>query len=302
MPRRAATLLACLGLAGCADLSPYARSRWADLADVVPASLGLGWGVSASLQATPFAHVGLGLTPVVNWRWGWQDRSFNGGWHEFSAAFPWSPFVTDISPVPPRPRDLRQPWWSEPLPLVYRWQVRRDAPSGEGELPGGWEPQLRQWGRHPPISRETSGALGLPESARELGWHDLRLVQGDPDPFQELGSPARATLWEVSRDGRELPRPWDLLQADVMVVFLGLRVGLRPLEAVDFLAGLVDFDPSGDDYDTPRAASAVPAAEASSAPQAAAEAPPTAPGQGEATKPADGPGPGVEPEANGARR
>ena len=250
--RRVAALLACVAAAGCADLSSYSRSRLADLGDAVPLSVGWGWGLSASLQATPLAHVGVGLSPLVDERLGWQDRTFRGHWREFSAVFPWSLFLTDISPVPPQPRALHQAWWQEPLPLVYRWQVRRDAPSGEGEYPGGWEPQLRQWGRHPPLARETSGAFGLPESVRELGWHDLRLEQGDPQPFTTLGSPVRATLWEVERDGRDLPRSWDLFEADAFAGIVGLRIGLRPVEFADFLCGLLSVDLLGDDVSDPQ--------------------------------------------------
>jgi hypothetical protein len=251
--RRAAALLACVAAAGCADLSAYGRSRWADLGDALPMSVAWGWGIEACVQVTPLVNLGLGATPVVQERIGWQDRTFRGHWREFTAAFPWSLFLTDISPIPPRPAEVRQPWWREPLPLVYRWQLRRDAPSGEGEYPGGWEPKLRQWGRHPPLSRETSGALGLPESVREMSWHDLRLEQGDPQPFITLGSPARATLWEVERDGRDLPRRWDLIEVNAFAAIVGVRVGLRPVELVDFLVGLVTFDPMGDDAVEPTA-------------------------------------------------
>jgi len=276
-PAAAALLLLATG---CSNLSPYAKSRLADLADAVPMSIALGWGLSVDVQATPLLHVGLGLSPVVSQRAGYEDRVIHGRWNEFVACMPWSFWLTDISPVPPRPAAAEglDAWV---LPLVYRWQVRRDATLGEGQLPGGWEPQLREWGRHPPLSRETTGAFILPEIRRELNWHDLRLAQGDPEPLSAVGSPTRATLWEVSRDGPRVAPPWDLFQVDVFAVFLGLRLGFRPFEFVDFLAGLATVDLSGDDYPKAWAAEPQPAepqpaepapAEPAPAP-AAAEAP-----------------------------
>src|SRR5262249_55628193 len=55
-------------------VSAYTRSRVADLIDVVPVSVGWGWGFAASVRATPLFHVGLGLTPVTDDRWGFDDR------------------------------------------------------------------------------------------------------------------------------------------------------------------------------------------------------------------------------------
>lgn len=248
MRRAPAAALLLLLAAGCADMPLYARSRLADLGDALPMSGAFGWGVSVSVKATPLFHLGFGLTPVVCARAGYSDRTFRGKWHEFYAVMPWSFWLTDISPVPPRPRGVRDGLLEQSPPLVYRWQIRRDAPSGEGEYPGGWEPQLRQWGRHPPLSRESQGAFFIPESRHELNWHDLRMAQGDPDPFPNLGTPDHATLWEVSRDGPPVTQAWDLFEVDVFAVFFGLRLGVRPVEFGDLLLGLVGIDFMGDDY------------------------------------------------------
>lgn len=253
MKRAPAAALLLLVTAGCSHMPIYVRSRLADLGDAVPVSGALGWGISASVKATPLLHVGLGLSPVVCVRYGYMDRTFRGKWYEFSACMPWSFWLTDISPVPPRPRGTERAWYAEPLPLVYRWQIRREAPSGEGEYPGGWEPQLRQWGRHPPLSRESCGALLVPESRNELGWHDLRYAQGDPEPLPTLSSPGHATLWEVSRDGPSVPQAWDLFEADLFLGFVGLRVGLRPVELGDFILGIFGVDFMSDDYETAEA-------------------------------------------------
>ncbi len=283
LPAAAALLL--LLATGC-SLPPYARSRLADLGDAIPISVALGWGISADFQATPLLHVGLGLTPVVSRRVGYEDRTFHGRWNEFVACFPWSFWLTDVSSVPPRPRGADIGAWYGPLPLVYRWEVRRDAPWGEGELPVAWEPQLREWGRYPPLSRETTGALLIPEDRRELNWHDLHLAQGDPEPLSSVGSPTHATLWEVSRDGRELPPAWDLFQADIFLGFVGVRVGFRPWEALDFLTGFFGLDIADDDYSTPDAATPHPAPEPPAPPPADTAAPPAAPPAGAPPAPA----------------
>lgn len=230
------------------SVSAYTRSRVADLLDAVPASVGWGWGIGGSFKATPLFHVGLGLTPVTDERVGFEDRVFRGHWREYRAQFPWTLLQGPLGILPARPwaanADRR---FGDGVPLVYRWQILRDAPSGEGEYPGDREPSERQWGRHPPNGRESGGAFLIPEYRRALAWHDLRLEQGDDDPLITLGSPARATLWEASRDGPDRPQAWDLFEADVSLVLVGLRVGFRPVEALDFLLGIVGIDVLGDD-------------------------------------------------------
>ena len=247
-PAAAALLLLA---AGCSGPSPWTRSRISDLTEAIPVSISWGWGISLDAQATPLLHVGLGLTPVVCERVGYEDRVFHGQWDEYYAAFPWSFFVCDVSALPPRPYGFggKNPFPGSP-PFVYRGQVRRDAPlgSGENQNPSGAQPQLRQWGQHPPLSRESTGALLIPQDRRELNWHDLRHDLGDPDLFHKLGSPTSATLWEVSRDGVEVPRAWDLFQVDAFALWFGVRVGVRPYEALDFLVGIIGLDISGDDY------------------------------------------------------
>ena len=235
---RLAALAAGLGLlcAGCASWPSYARSRAADAADVVPASIAWGWGISASIQATSFFHVGFGLSPVVSDRWGYADRTFHGVWHEYETAFPWTPFLDDLGGVPARPygaNDDRPT--GDGVPIMYRWQIMKDAPSGEGYDGAHWEPVLRVWGRHHPVARETGGAFVVPEFRRALNWRDLRLEQGDEEPLNKLGTPARATYWEASRDGPDLPRAWDLFEVDLFAGILGVRLGVRPLEFFDFL-------------------------------------------------------------------
>jgi hypothetical protein len=233
--------------------SAYARSRTLDLLDTVPVSVGWGWGISASVEATPCFRFGLGLSPVVSWRAGYEDRRLWGQWHEYEAAFPWTIWLTDVSKVPERPEGANEGrLFGDGLPLMYRWQLDRDAPLGEGEHRGRWEPQLRQWGRHAPYGRETGGGFVIPAYRRKLTWEDLHLQQGDNEGLHAIAAPDRATLWLVTRNGPDEPRAWDLFEADLFLGILGLRVGLRPVEGVDFLLGFIGLDFVGDDVSTPR--------------------------------------------------
>jgi len=248
--RTGRALAACVLLlaSGCAGLGGYGRSRAADLLDVVPVSVATGFGVSFSMKATPLFHVGLG-TPVVSNRYGYEDRVFHGIWREYQLTFPFTPFSGRLDALPKRPYGANDGrWFGDGVPIMYRWQVIKDSPSGEGNLQGNYEPRLRQWGRHPPVGREMGGALLVPEYRRELDWQDLRLAQGDDDPLAMVGSPTRATLWEARRSGHDLPQAWDLFEADIFFGIVGVRIGLRPLEFVDLVAGLLTIDFMGDDY------------------------------------------------------
>jgi len=256
--KTARVLAACVLLlaSGCSSMGGYGRSRVADLLDVVPVSIATGWGLSFSVKATPLFHVGLG-TPVVSKRYGYEDRVFHGTWREYQTAFPFTPFERQLDTLPPRPygaNDGRK--FGDGIPIMYRWQVIKDAPSGEGNLQGNYEPRLRQWGRHPPVGREMGGAFGVPEYRRALDWQDLRLDQGDDDPLGMVGSPTRATLWEARRSGADLPQAWDLFEGDIFFGIVGVRFGLRPLEFLDFMAGLLTIDFMGDDI--PAVTSATP--------------------------------------------
>jgi hypothetical protein len=83
-----------------------------------------------------------------------------------------------------------------------------------------------------------------------LEFVDLRLEQGD-DLVGSLWSPDRASFWETKRLRRSTVRAWDLFELDILVLGLGLRVGVRPVEAVDFLLGFLWIDLMGDDLPEP---------------------------------------------------
>ncbi|GJM22171.1 MAG: hypothetical protein DHS20C15_20860 [Planctomycetota bacterium] len=254
MTRTARALFALLVLPslvsiGCSSPSSYVRSRLADLADVVPMSFGVGWGLGAEAQATPLLQAGLGLTPVVANRFGYEDRIMYGSWEEYQAGFPWTWGVRSRVEVQAPPFD--DPWYADSLRLHYRWQRLRDAPGGEGQQEADWEPNTQWWSRHPPVVRESFGALAWPQRRSWIEFRDERRAGRDPDPLELPGPSERASVWTMGAERRPAPRAWDLFEADLFVLFIGVRVGLRPVEFADFLAGIVFFDPLGDDLPAP---------------------------------------------------
>jgi hypothetical protein len=249
--RLAALSLLLLSGACASPDNTYIRSRIADFKDVFPWSLSCGWGIGASVQATPLFQLGLGLTPIHANRWGYDDRIVHGVWRESVVLFPYTLWDDDLDADPLHPDDTGFPGTA--IPIVYRWQLFRDAPSGEGKRAQGYEPNFMGWGRHPPIVRESLGAFIFPADRRWLDFNDLRRDQGDPDVLDVLGTPTRATLWESRRAGRPARRAWDLFEIDVFAGVVGVRLGVRPVEAVDFILGLFLIDPLGDDLPEPHA-------------------------------------------------
>jgi hypothetical protein len=233
----------------CAGVDTYARSRVADLKDVIPWSISCGWGIGLSVQATPMFQVGLGLSPIHANRWGYDDRVVHGVWRESVVLFPYTLWDDDIKGDMLSPDETGFPWTA--IPIAYRWQLFRDAPEGEGKRNQGYEPNLVGWGRHPPIVRESLGAFIFPATRRWVDFNDLRREQGDRDVLDILGPPARATLWESRRAGRPADRAWDLFEVDVFAGVVGVRLGVRPVEAVDFLLGILGIDILGDDLPRP---------------------------------------------------
>jgi hypothetical protein len=251
--RLAGPLVFALALSALLSAAPgctYARSRTADLLDSVPISFGRGWGIGMSLRATPFLHLGLGATAIVSNRVGYEDRLINGTWGEYQANFPVSLWAHDLRDLPELSPEVS--WFDRGgLATVYRWQSMRDAPLGEGERGHLYEPNKQSWGRHPPIVREIRGAFLIPERRVLLEYEDQRRELGDDDPLVSLGSADRATLWVTERESRPTGQAWDLFEGDIMLLFVGVRVGLRPVEFLDFLLGFSTLDILGDDLPEP---------------------------------------------------
>ncbi len=250
-PALALVLAVCA--AGCSSLpegvDTYLRSRGADLADTVPMSVAFGRGASVSVRATALLDVGLGLIPVQDWRWGYDDRTFHGVWSEYQSTFPWTFWLSDDLPATPATWGV----FEAGLPVVYRWQAKRDAPPAEGTRTRSYEPLTKQqWGRHPSVTRETTGALLVPEVRRWIRWEDMSREDVRSPPLDSVRAPERASVWQASRDGPRAETDWTGFEADVFVLFLGIRVGVRPLEGVDFLVGLVGLDLMQDDLPAPK--------------------------------------------------
>lgn len=241
-------LLAC---SACAGANTYVRSRVADLQDVVPWSLSCGWGIGASVTATPLFQFGIGITPIHANRWGYDDRIVRGVWRESEILFPYTLWHDALEEDSLEPEGTGFAWWA--VPLAYRWQLFRDAPTGEGRRNQDYEPNFQGWGRHPPIARESLGAFVLPQQRRWVDFAELRREQGDPDVLDTLGPPHRASLWESRRAGRDADRAWDLFEANIFLGVVGVRVGVRPVEFADFVLGLVFIDVLGDDLPVPGA-------------------------------------------------
>lgn len=252
---RLAALGALLLTLGCGATSSWPRSRVADLLDVVPVSIAAGWGFGASIQATPLFQVGFGATPVVSNRLGFDDRIFHGFWEEYQVGFPWTWGVRSRTDIEPPPHD--DPFWADSLRLNFRWQRMADAPGGEGyDEEGQWEPNLLWSRRHPPLIRESFGALGVPQRRSWILFEDARRETGDPDPLERLGASERAAVWTMRAERGPAPRAWDLFEMDAFLGVVGVRVGVRPVEFVDFVAGLLFLDPLQDDL--PEASHAAP--------------------------------------------
>ncbi len=248
--------LACVALlllaTGCSAVGTYGRGRVADLQDAFPMSVAWGWGLHMSAQFSPLFQVGLTGIPVRATRWGYDDRMFRGSWREYQVGLPHVLWVesTGVLPEPPSGRSLGE----RGMPLLYRWQSFRDAPQGEGLDSSDAEPERRSWGRHPPVTRESRGALGWPGMRAAVDYTDLRREQGGPDSLDVIGSPNRTTLWAARRDGRAMPRAWDLFEMDFMFGPAGARLGLRPAEFLDFFLGIFLVDVLGDDLPEPTSA------------------------------------------------
>lgn len=254
MSRLAALGVLLLAL-GCSTPSSWPRSRAADLLDAVPVSVAAGWGVGISGQATPLLAAGLSATPVVSNRAGFDDRVIWGTWEEYQAGFPWTWDVRWRTDVVEPPAD--EPFWSDSLRLSYRWQRMADAPGGEGyDIERMWEPNTVWYRRHPPVIRESFGALGVPMRRGWILFQDERRATHDTEPLDRLGSPERGALWTMRSERLPAQRAWDLFELDAFAGIFGLRVGFRPVEAVDFLLGIVFLDPMQDDL--PEASSGSP--------------------------------------------
>ena len=273
---RARALLAALAVAltvGCSSTpSTYLRSRAGDFLDAVPVSLSWGSGIGASMRGTSLFHVGVSAWPARSLRFGYDDRRVCGIWREYQIAFPWTVFPEDLVDVPvtgvyelpdgplaglpAMPPEIADDLFASGIPIVYRWQSARDAEQGEDRhLRGGIMPDVLHIGRHPSYVRESTGAFLVPEVRHRVHFREVRRL-ADKEPVLRAGGSEIATAWAAVRGVEQMPSDWDRFEFDVSLLLVGARVGIRPVEFVDFVVGLADFDLLGDDL--PEAESFVP--------------------------------------------
>jgi hypothetical protein len=118
------------------------------------------------------------------------------------------------------------PYWYEEhsaIPLVN--DIRRQTYPEDGDRwPGGWFKDQIEHQRY-----RANTFVFLPGLAK------------DGSNLPPMGEDAE---WQWPRFA-----PWDRgrVEVGVVVLFAGARVGVAPLQAIDFLAGLVGFDPADDD-------------------------------------------------------
>jgi hypothetical protein len=125
--------------------------------------------------------------------------------------------------------------------------------NGFGMGPGRWGPRWYEGGVHLLLFsldyQEQRGEpwpggpdgryqqLSTPEKTIRSSGNFLIFLPGPGAMEAPPGTSARIPRWYF----------WPDCEAQVFVIFIGLRVGLSPAQLVDFLAGIIGLDPLGDD-------------------------------------------------------
>lgn len=211
---RSLCFTALLATLGCStNIGRYGESRALDFLDIVPVSVAGGLGAMAQVRATPFVGLGLGYANVV--RLGSDEQRFGPIWTEKERGIPVIVYYR-VQTYEDRKRRFSggDPiWWDE----TYRsrgnsWIILPGFPR-DGEylvpLPGPFDPPERHlWTIDPWLPYVPPYAIRAP-------WHF-------PD-----------WAW------------WNFLNVEAGVVAgpVGVRVGISPIQALDFVLGifLVDF-------------------------------------------------------------
>jgi len=202
-------LLITVGSTGCqSSVGRYFHARALDLTDVVPISVAAGYGLSAEARFTPFLGIGVGW--AENWRIGRDTLRYGPVWWEKERGIPF----------------LRYHRFQH-----YAGSTRR-IPTGDRFW---WDQEHRVIG---------NTLLVIP-GVRRSG--DLWF------PFQPPYY--RAEGWEWTPWSKEpvnlLHFSWarEILNAEIGVFLgvVGVRVGIGPVHALDFLLGFLTIDFAGDD-------------------------------------------------------
>ncbi len=202
----AAAVLFPLLASGCStSVGRYFEARALDLTDVFPASVAVGYGLSAEARVTPY--LGLGIGWAENTRYGRDTLRYGPVWWEKERGIP--------------------------ILRYWRYQDYEDRP---GRIPNG----DRFWWDHD--SRLIGNTLILLPGVRRSGdlWFPVL-----PPYFRKEG-------WEWTKEPINLLHfGWaiEFLNAELglFVGAVGVRVGVGPVQALDFLLGFLTIDFAGDD-------------------------------------------------------
>lgn len=206
----AVVLPACCGCAWLGD-------RGYDLADCVRTSVGGGLGLAVDAHLSDFLSPGVGVASYVRC-YGWFDREIHGGWTE--------------SYVINTPR-LAYEALADEYAQSSAEQLDREAVIARLALSSLNLPNER-WIRRGGVVRVEHFALFNFADAgeRQRAWWLADLLV---EPRDVVMTPVKS-MWQ---------RGW--VEVGVTAAVLHGRAGFNPLEFVDLLAGLIGFDPAGDD-------------------------------------------------------
>lgn len=214
--RGGAPLLLAL-LASCEALGDYASARFLDLGDCVKLSAGGGIGLTVDAKATTYMSPGLGFASYL-YVVGWDSRDVHGFW-----------LASDVVNTP----RLAYEWFSEEYQETPPEAFDEALFLGRLALTSMALPAER-WIRHEDVVTVEYFSLfnfgDFARNQRATSFTGFLLEEG-----QEAREPIR-DVWT---------RSWFEVGATAGVVHA--RVGVNPLEFVDFLLGLFGLDPAGDD-------------------------------------------------------
>lgn len=204
------TLLLMTLATGCSSSSVgrYFEARALDLTDVVPISVAVGYGLSAEARVTPF--VGLGLGWAENTRYGRDNLRFGPVWWEKERGIPILRYwrYQDYEGRETRIAIGDRHWWDQQSRVIGNTLIVIPGVRRDGDL---WFPFL------PPYF--------IKENWEWTYW--------SKEPINLLHF-----AWAI-----------EILNAEVGVFLgcVGVRVGVGPVQALDFLLGLFTIDFVGDD-------------------------------------------------------
>ncbi len=215
----AVLLLLSLALAGCrgTNLGRYGSSRALDFMDSIPVSVGGGLGLLAEVRATPFVGLGIGYADMV--RAGIDDQRFGPLWTEKERGYP--------------------------IVTYYRIQAYVDREDRWSGGDANWRDEEYRgrgssWIILPAFPRDGESFVPLPgpldKPEREL-WNFDPWLPFTPPYVQWVAYEWPLYSWVNILN----------VEVGVDVGVVGLRVGVSPIQLLDFVGGIFLFDFARDD-------------------------------------------------------